>query len=201
MPIFEEALLEPLVRFLRFRYAIKHIPSYKPLVIVDLGCGSQLRFYHFAKQHNIKLKHYTGVDPLISNSLVTKFKKHRQISIVNKPLVKKIALKSNFADVVVAFAFFEHIDHPREIMAEAYRTLKPGGKLILTTPSFHAQKVLEFLSFKLGLISRREIEEHKQYFNRESLMKLLPKGVDQSQVEHHYFECGMNNLLVVEKFI
>jgi ubiquinone/menaquinone biosynthesis C-methylase UbiE len=201
MQIFEEALLEPLARWVRFHQGHKFIPTDKPLQIVDLGCGPQLRFYHFANKRGIKIRHYTGVDPLVNNALVTKFKNHSQITIVNRPLVKKISLKSNSADLVVAFAFFEHIDHPKEILAEAYRLLNPGGKIILTVPSVRAKAVLEFLSFKLNLISKREIEEHQQYFDQQSLMKLLPKGINWQQVKHSYFELGMNNLFVIEKTI
>ena len=47
--------------------------------------------------------------------------------------------------------------------------LKPGGLLVLTVPSWRAKPVLEFLSFRLGIVSRAEIEDHKRYFDRRDL--------------------------------
>lgn len=195
----QEELLEPFARKIRFEKGLSHIDRTRPITMVDLGCGPKLRFFHFAKKNDVQIDKYIGVDPLVEQSLVNKYKKHKTINIVNKPLVKKIAIQDNTADYVVAFAFFEHIDHPKEILAEAYRIVKPGGKIILTTPTFKAKGVLEFLSYTLGLISRREIEEHKQYFDEYTLRKISPAKVKKSQISHQYFELGMNNLLVIEK--
>ena len=196
--MFDEAILEPLARKARFSKGLKHISLTKPLEIVDLGCGPQIRFYHFAKERRIKIKHYTGIDPLVSD-LVVRSQQAGKVTIINKPLSKQIRLKSRSADIVTAFAFFEHIDHPKEILKEAYRLLKPEGKLILTVPSYRAKAVLEFLAFRLKLISVREIAEHKQYFDHYKLIKLLPLNVKRPQTYHEYFELGMNNLFVVEK--
>lgn len=199
MPLFEEEILEPLARYFRFINGVDHINTAEPIIIADLGCGPEIRFYKYLRSNGVKLKKYYGVDPLIKKNVVSKFKKKKNINFVTKPLVKKVALKSNSVDYVVGFAFFEHIDHPKEILAEAYRILKPGGKVILTVPSDMAQPFLEFMSHKLKIISRREIEEHKQYFNKESLMKIIPKGVKKKNVKHRYFEFGLNNLLVIKK--
>lgn len=195
----QEELLEPVARKARFSKGIAHIKTNQPVTIVDMGCGPKLRFYHYAKDHGLKIVKYLGVDPLAESKLVSKYKNHKTINVVNKPVDKKIAIKDNTADYVVAFAFFEHIDHPKEILAECYRILKPGGKIILTTPTFAAKSVLEFLSYKLGLISRREIEEHKQYFDEYTLRKIAPPKAKRSQIFHKYFEMKMNNLVVIEK--
>ncbi|MFH2118356.1 MAG: methyltransferase domain-containing protein, partial [Candidatus Paceibacterota bacterium] len=186
MPAFEEELLEPVARLFRFRHALDQLPADKPIKIADLGCGPKLRLYHFLTDKNIRIGQFIGIDPLVNQSVI-KAQQSTKVKIINKPLLKKIALESQSVDFVTAFAFFEHIDHPREILAEAYRILRPGGKIIITVPSPRAKLILEFLAFKLGLISRREIEEHKQYFDRESLFKILPKGVKRSQVTHRYF--------------
>lgn len=199
MHLFQEELLEPIARHVRFTKGLAHIKKSQPVTIVDMGCGPKLRFYHFAQKNKLQIEKYIGVDPLIEKSLFDEFKNHQVINIVNKPVDKKISIKDNTADYVVAFAFFEHIDHPKEILAECYRILKPGGKIILTTPTFAAKSVLEFLSYKLGLISRREIEEHKQYFDEYTLRKIAPSKVRRSQISHQYFEMWMNNLLVIQK--
>lgn len=197
MNFFQEALLEPVARKLRFLKGIKYLDR-KDCVVVDLGCGPKLRFLKFALSNNIKIKKYIGVDPLVNHKILNLFKSHKNIKILDSSLIKKIDILSDSADYVVAFAFFEHIDHPKEILDECLRILKPSGKIILTVPSKKAQIVLEFLSFKLGLISSREIEEHKQYFDKESLLNLFPKN-KHCAVKHEYFELGLNNLFVITK--
>lgn len=199
MPIIDEELLEPIARYLRFITGIKHIDKSKPITLVDLGCGPKIRFYHFAKKHQVEIKRYLGVDPLISPALTQKFDQDKIVSIINHPLIKTIDIKDKTVDYAVAFAFFEHIDHPKEIMAEGYRILKLGGKLILTVPSPKAKSFLEFMSYQLGIISSREIEEHQRYFDKQLLLEYLPKNIKSSQIHHHYFEFGLNNLLVVTK--
>ena len=50
-------------------------------------------------------------------------------------LNKKIPLKSNYADAVVAGGIIEHMLNPYGFLKECHRVLKPGGRLIVTTPS------------------------------------------------------------------
>lgn len=201
MIISDEELLEPLIRYLRFNKGTKEIQTRfgsKPLVIADLGCGPSIRFYHYALKKGLNIDQYIGIDPLISDKIVKRYNKNSNITIKKSPLSSKINLQDKSVNCVVAFAFLEHTSYPKEIIDESLRVLKKGGIAIFTTPSFRGKVVLEFLCFKLGLVSRREIEEHKNYFDKKSLFALVGsiKGLN---VHHKYFEFGMNNLLVIEK--
>ena len=70
-------------------------------------------------------------------------------------------------------AVLEHLEHPTPILREIRRVLTPSGKLVLTVPSKAAKPILEFLAFRLGIISRAEIADHKTYYDRRSLTRLL----------------------------
>lgn len=88
-------------------------------------------------------------------------------------------------------AVLEHLQCPEEIIKEIYRVLKPGGTLILTTPSPLSKPLLEFLAFKLNLIDRNEIADHKQYFSVEALRRLL--AINKFAINKlHTFEAGFN---------
>lgn len=194
----DEAILEPVIRYFRFKKGIKMIPKKKSIVLADLGCGPKIRFYHFATRSDVKVKKYFGVDPLLENSLVEKYKKHKTIKLVNSPLKSKINLKNDSIDCLVGFAFIEHVDNPSKLLIDSIRFLKKGGIAIFTTPTKKSQRLLEFLSFQLRLVSKREIEEHKNYFDEKSLKYLL-KREKNIEVIHEYFELGMNNLLLILK--
>jgi len=200
MKIFEEEFFEPFLRQFRFKQAIKHIEKNKPLVLLDLGCGPNIPFYFFAKKNKVIFKRYIGIDPLLNKKLINKFFSESGVLILNQSVIKKIPLPSLSVDYIVAFAFLEHIENPKEIVEESLRILKHGGKIILTTPTPKAKKILEFLSFKLKLVSPREIAEHKNYFTKENLLSLIPKNKElHLKIIHHYFEFGLNNLLVIIK--
>lgn len=46
---------------------------------------------------------------------------------------QKLPFKSNSLPSIVCLEMLEHVHNPFDVMAEIYRVLKPGGKVILTT--------------------------------------------------------------------
>lgn len=102
-----------------------------------------------------------------------------------------LPIQDNSTDCVTTLANIEHLEQPDVNLSEIYRILKPGGHLILTTPSTAAKPVLEFLAFKLKLIDEREILDHKRYYSKETLTKALQKaGFNKPKVG--YFQLGFN---------
>lgn len=190
----EEALLEPFARYLRYKKGLAKIPKTKPLILADLGCGPKIRFYKFAIKKKIKIKHYIGIDPLLKNLEI----KIDGVRLINKPMINSIPLSPQSVDILTGFAVLEHLDNPQAILNDVYRVLKKGGRAIFTTPSKKSKKILEILCYKFNLISRRELEEHKGYFDKESLLRLIKQNKKQS-VSHSYFELGWNNLIVIKK--
>jgi len=195
----KEELLEPIARLFRFNKSLSYIPKNTLITVVDLGCGMEIRFYKFLKKNGIIINKYFGVDPLIDNCIIRKYKGNNKIILIKNPLTKFIPLESNSVDLVVGFAFLEHIDHPRLLIKETYRILKINGAALYTTPTIPAKKILEFLAFKLNLISKREIKEHKRYFSKQSLIELLKSFKKNIIITHKYFEFGLNNLLYLKK--
>lgn len=192
MPILQEELLEPIARYLRFREVVKYIDQKNNVHIADIGSGPNTPMKTYLRNNGIKISSYVAIDPLLN-------KRQKKVDIIKRPVIKRIPIKQKLKDYVIAAAFLEHIDNPKEILHEMIRITKPGGKIIITTPSPRAKTILEFLSDRLNLISRREIQEHKNYFDRGSLLKLLPKNKKSLKIYHKYFEFGLNNLLVIEK--
>jgi len=106
-----------------------------------------------------------------------------------------------FFDVVTMLAVFEHIE-PADLVStlkEVNRVLKPQGVYILTTPAAWTDHLLKILA-KLKLVSKEEIEEHKDTYNHKKIVGLLKgAGFDEGKIQCGYFEAYMNLWVKAEK--
>ena len=101
-----------------------------------------------------------------------------------------IPLADGSVDAVTALAVLEHVDDPRQFVAEAYRILRPGGVCVMTTPSPGARPLLEFLAYRLKVISEADIRDHKRYLHRDDLYNLF-RSFQTVMVDH--FQFGLNS--------
>ncbi len=185
-----EPILENFIRHLRYRAIKKYVQNDSK--VLDLGCGYEgwllLRISPIIKRG-------VGYDLSVSNK-----KTPNNIKLKKGRVDKKVQELKNSYDLVIALAVLEHTLSPERLVAEAFRTLKPGGKLIITTPPESAKPILEILAFKLGLLSKKEIEDHKQYFNKTSLKELLRHaGFKNRKTDLKTFMFGFNLLAIASK--
>ncbi len=103
-------------------------------------------------------------------------------------------------DVVTLLAVLEHLAEPRRMVEEIARVLRPGGQVVLTVPSHAAKPVLEFLAYRLHVVSEAEIRDHKRYYGAADLRALL-QGTGLAIDRHRYFQLGMNNFLVATRSV
>ena len=179
----KETTLDRFIKRLRHQKVFKHIPqgSY----VVDIGCGYHGEFLTLISQ---RIKKGIGFDLKVS-----KKPKRQNIMLRRAKVDISIPAKNNSADVVTALAIIEHLDHPERFLKEIHRILKPNGMLLLTTPSKSSKALLEFLAFRLKVISQAEILDHKRYFNEQSLIdKLIKTGFEPQNIVTSTFEFGMN---------
>lgn len=90
--------------------------------ILDVGCGEKPYANLFAATE------YIGIDIAQSGHDHTR----SNIDIFYDGL--NIPFEDNSFDSIICFEVLEHVFEPEKIIQEMYRVLKPGGKLILTTP-------------------------------------------------------------------
>ncbi|HET9843262.1 MAG TPA: class I SAM-dependent methyltransferase [Gammaproteobacteria bacterium] len=144
--------------------------------VLDLGCGKG-QLIHWLLKKNLDAY---GVD----------LKAHGN-RIIAGNLNKKIPLPDKSFDLVTSLANIEHLEKPEQNLLEIFRILKPGGYLILTTPSLYAKPILEFLAFKLKWIDATEILDHKRYYSKCSLHKALEQA-GFTNIRMRYFQMGFN---------
>ncbi len=185
-----EGLLEAWLSKLRYRKADSLIPeSYRNGRILDIGCG-----YNPVGLMNIRFAQKWGIDKLVDSEKSKYFEEHHNIRLKQVDLEKDEALpfEDNFFDVVTMLAVIEHISPERIpwILGEIRRILKPSGILILTTPSPYAELPLNILS-RIGLVSKEEIDEHKDLLSIQKVEKLLRESGFEN-VSVGYFELVFN---------
>jgi SAM-dependent methyltransferase len=96
--------------------------------LLDIGCGrgDMLKSFH-SKGFDV-VGH--DISPL-SEELCSPLK------ILNSDLLnEQIPLNENSMDFIFSKSVIEHLSDPENFISESYRILKPGGKIIIMTPSW-----------------------------------------------------------------
>lgn len=184
----KEPILEPLLRRLRLAKVMPYIPRDSNLL--DIGCGPKASFLKHVSSH---INQGFGVDFKVQPFDIS------NIHVYQLKFSGQLPFQDSSFDVVTMLAVLEHIEHEKEILSEIYRVLVPGGKLVITVPSVWAQPILEFLSYKLKIVSEDEILDHKRYYNRQRLRQVLVNESGFVGFKHRYFQLWMNNFCTVVK--
>ena len=181
--------LDRFISYLRVNKIKKYI---KPgSAVCDIGCGDDDLLLRLKKE--LKLGQAIGVDAHVAAA------KKEGVEFL-KGDACSLQLADQSCDCVLMLAFIEHIEekNARQVLREAHRILKSEARLIMTTPTPLAKPVLEFLAFKLKIISQEEIRDHKHYYTRNELVRILSE-TGYKKVKAKHFQFFMNAFYVFEK--
>jgi 2-polyprenyl-3-methyl-5-hydroxy-6-metoxy-1,4-benzoquinol methylase len=185
----KEAVLEPLLRRMRMGQVLPVVRQHRDCRLLDIGCGWEAKFLR-------------SVEPLVASAVGIDFKAPAlataKLTTITATLADKLPFPDADFDVVTLLAVLEHLAQPRAMVEEIARVLRPGGQVVLTVPSLAAKPVLEFLAYRLHVVSEAEIRDHKQYYSASRLNELLA-NTGLSIERHRYFQLGMNNFLVARR--
>lgn len=184
-------ILEPVLRKFRISRISQALPQ-KIDLLVDFGCGEEAGVLKdLANYYDQAI----GLDGRVFDQRISE-----KILLKQANLNERVNLSDASADVVICLAVLEHVLKPQQLLNEAYRILRPGGVLLLTTPSWAAKPILEFLSYKLKIVDRREIEDHQRYFWKQELKDMLKIAhFDLAKSKVTYFQIICNNFVVAKK--
>jgi ubiquinone/menaquinone biosynthesis C-methylase UbiE len=114
----------------------RHLIAYKEAAklvsgtVLEVGSGEGYGIMELAP----KADHYIAVDKY-NTEISDELKKENNITFIQAEVPPLKGIEDNSVDFVVTFQVIEHIDDDEMFLQEIHRVLKPGGKLILTTPN------------------------------------------------------------------
>lgn len=148
-------LLSQIARAKKIRYFLADLP--KDAKILEVGAGSGW-VGEYLKSHGYT--NYTGLDILPPADVVGDVREYATLG-----------LEANSFDAIVAFEVVEHVD----CFQACHDLLKPGGKLLLTTPLPERDWVMKTLE-AVGLNQKRT-SPHDHLVRLESVPQFARKQV------------------------
>lgn len=159
--------------------------------VLDIGCGTGSLFKIIPREMT-----YTGVDG--QQEAIDEAKKlHKQATFIKLNIgVDKLKIKEKFDNIVLS-AVLEHFEKPEKNLKELKKFLRKNGRVIITTPTNKAEKILKIGS-KVGIFSISALKDHKQpLFTKHQLMLLVEK-TDYKVIHYGKFELGLNQIIVLK---
>ena len=101
--------------------------------------------------------------------------------------------------IVTSLACFEHLytDELREVLHELKSVCRSDATIVGTVPRPPARPVLEFLSYRLGLIDPSQIADHKVYYDR-GMLEFALNDSGWHMTAYRPFQIGFNSLFVMQ---
>lgn len=141
--------------------------------VLEIGSGEGYGIEYLSKN----TEHYTAIDKFPSSFELSDTEK-KKVQFHQMSVPPLLNIPDNSFDFVVSFQVIEHIKEDSFFVREIYRVLKPGGKLILTTPNRHMSitrnpwHIREYLKDELNKLALKVFEtvEMKGVYGREKVM-------------------------------
>ncbi len=86
--------------------------------------------------------------------------------------VFELPVKANSIDCIVASEIIEHVPDPKQFLTSLYQVLKPGGRLVVTTP--YNEKIRTSLCIHCNRLTPQNAHLHS--FTEQSMRRHLPDG-------------------------
>lgn len=159
-------------------------------VVCDIGCANGELLISLQD----RIVKGIGID----RKVIRSNNENKKIKFLNNDIDgKHLPIENDFANCIIFLAVLEHLNYPKETVAEIYRILKKDGILLMTIPSPRSKPILELLAL-FHIINKREIRDHKKYWNKKELINLL-KETGFSEINFSYFQFGMNQRIIAKK--
>ncbi|MBI3190737.1 class I SAM-dependent methyltransferase [archaeon] len=143
--------------------------------VLDIGCGSGVVTRKIVKQIGCKT---TGIDiseACINYATRKSRKEHLKNTDFHVGSIDNIPSPDKHFDVIIASHIIEHVKNVDKSIEQIYRKLKPGGRVIITTPNYASLWPLAEIVFDKALAEKGYSlhEQHVTKFNAAHLKSLM----------------------------
>jgi 2-polyprenyl-3-methyl-5-hydroxy-6-metoxy-1,4-benzoquinol methylase len=133
IPEFMDSLNKLLLEHVaRYQFALPYVSGR----VLDLSCGSGFGTHLIAKEAKYIIDEVVGID--IDEEIITyargKYYHPKSSFVVADATDEKLPEKLGLFDCIISFETIEHIEEEEKLVNNYYDLLKPGGKLIVSTP-------------------------------------------------------------------
>lgn len=176
------------------RHLKRRVGSWQGKRVLDVGCGFDARATRVAREQSTSV---TLIDFALAPALVAD-----PAVITHVGSFQELAdeLPRGAFDVVVCLSVLEHMEDDQGALDLMFELLAPEGCLILSVPTWRGRRVLEFSSFRLGLSSIEEINDHRRYYGLRDLWPLLvAAGFRPDRIRCRRIKFGLNLLAVCRR--
>lgn len=157
--IFEQRRLHEMI--------LAYVPSNAEMML-DIGCGNGW----VAEACLPKGKTVVSADISLTNPLkaMEKYPSPRHFALVADAL--HLPVRNEFFDVIIAAEIMEHVVSPDIFIKNLYRSIKPGGRVIITTP-YH-----EKLEYSLCIHCNKPTPRHAHLhsFHEKNVAGIMPES-------------------------
>lgn len=183
------AVLSARIANTRLKFALPHIKG----DVLDIGC-QRGQLYEYAGD---QMTSYTGID--LNQSVLEQGRKahpecqFHEVNIDTAPLEFSAAF-----DSIVMLAVIEHVFNLNTLGHSIAKALKPGGSVILTTPTPFGNDIIHAMGARIGLFSKDAADDHIAIFNKKRL-EIFAAEFDLTMTTYKQFQLGCNQLAILTK--
>lgn len=153
---------------------LRHIPENAELIL-DVGCGNGWVAKYFVS----KGKKIVSMDIALKNPVKVLQENPGENHAAIVADAYHLPFKKNSFDTIIASEIMEHVYDPKIFITKLLEVLKPGGKLIITTP--YNESIEYFLCVHCNKPTPKNAHLHS--FNEENISTFIPSELADYQTE------------------
>lgn len=141
-------------------------------IVVDIGCGSGNLTVRAGESTTLAF----GVDPSLEATRFCRSRPDARACGFATASGYHLPFEDACADAVLLVEVIEHLTDPPGLLSEAHRILRPGGRLLATTPNYGAGSLwplLEWVADRSGLVAEMAEEQHVKLYDPNALVREL----------------------------
>lgn len=161
--------------------------------VLELGCGPALLLARQGGQINS----YTGVERS-PRDVARLQKQYPEATFLAADLDEDRPVFPRAYDTVLMLALVEHVYNQKRLFEMATGALKPGGRIVITTPTPFGNDVVHRIGAAIGLFSQEAADDHIVIYNRRRFA-LVARDFGLRLAHYRRFQLGCNQLAVLER--